>query len=74
MFCQKHCKGGIKIAINFVKFCKEELQKMRDEGWDSLLKDVINFYEQHEIFVPIMNDNFFVNGKSRRYNVALLSC
>ena len=66
MFCQKHCKGGIKIAINFVKFCKEELQKMRDEGWDSLLKDVTNFCEQHEILVPNMNDNFFVNGKSRR--------
>ncbi|XP_057515099.1 uncharacterized protein LOC130796739 [Amaranthus tricolor] len=64
----------IENVVKLVKFCKEELQKMRDEGWDSLLKDVINFYEQHEIFVPIMNDNFFVNGKSRRYNVALLSC
>ncbi|XP_057523981.1 uncharacterized protein LOC130803796 [Amaranthus tricolor] len=39
---------------------------MRDEGWDSLLKDVTNFCEQHEILVPNMNDNFFVNGKSRR--------
>ncbi|XP_062012157.1 uncharacterized protein LOC133728737 [Rosa rugosa] len=53
-------------AMNLVKVCKEQLQNMRDNGWDSLLSQVVSFCEKQEIDVPNMDDVPFIPGKSRR--------
>ncbi|XP_024190666.1 uncharacterized protein LOC112194680 [Rosa chinensis] len=53
-------------AMNLVKVCKEQLQNMRDNGWGSLLSQVVSFCEKQEIDVPNMDDVPFIPGKSRR--------
>ncbi|XP_004292906.1 PREDICTED: uncharacterized protein LOC101296462 [Fragaria vesca subsp. vesca] len=35
-------------AMKLVKVCKEQLQDMRDNGWDSLLGQVVSFCEKYE--------------------------
>ena len=53
-------------AMKLVKVCKEQLQDMRDNGWDSLLGQVVSFCEKYEIDVPNMDDVPIIPGKSRR--------
>ena len=52
-------------AMNLVKFSKHRLQKMRDEGWESLLGEVFLFCDKHHIIVPNMLDLFVIRGRSR---------
>jgi len=52
--------------MNLVKFSKHRLQKMRDEGWESLLGEVFLFCDKHHIIVPNMLDLFVIRGRSRR--------
>jgi len=41
-------------AMNLFKFFKRRSQKMRDEGWESLLGEVPLFCDKHHIIVPNM--------------------
>ncbi|XP_022872298.1 uncharacterized protein LOC111391331 [Olea europaea var. sylvestris] len=45
-------------AMQLVRLCKQRLQIMRDEGWDSFLEEVCSFCQQHYIHIPNMNDMF----------------
>ena len=45
-------------AMNLVKVCKEQLQMIRDNEWDSLFMQIVTFCENHNIKVLDMNDNF----------------
>ena len=38
-----------------VSTTKSLIHKLRDNGWEPLLANVISFYEQHEIDIPYMN-------------------
>ncbi|XP_028117728.1 zinc finger MYM-type protein 1-like [Camellia sinensis] len=53
-------------AMNLVQISKEQLQKMRESGWTSLLDDILFFCEKHEIDVPQMEDMFVARGRKRR--------
>ncbi|XP_050369055.1 uncharacterized protein LOC126787176 [Argentina anserina] len=53
-------------AMNLVKVCRDQLQNMRDNGWDSLLAQVVSLCEKYEIDIPNMDDVPIILGKSRR--------
>ena len=55
----------IANAMNLVKLCKERMQMMRDDGWDSFLIRLC-FCEKHGIVVPFMAGTFVHRGRSRR--------
>ncbi|XP_031266391.1 uncharacterized protein LOC116124787 [Pistacia vera] len=53
-------------AMNLVEACKQALQLMRDNGWETLLSKVYSFCADHDIDVPNMDDKFFIQGRSQR--------
>ncbi|XP_062094369.1 uncharacterized protein LOC133800427 [Humulus lupulus] len=53
-------------AMDLVKVCKEQLQIMRDNGWDSLVEEVSKFCVEFNIDVLNMDGMYCVQGKSRR--------
>ncbi|KAL6143494.1 hypothetical protein ACLB2K_054189 [Fragaria x ananassa] len=52
--------------MHLVKAYKEELQHMRDHGFDCLLDEVSSFCGTHDIEVPMMDEAFVPRGRSRR--------
>ncbi|XP_071926174.1 uncharacterized protein [Coffea arabica] len=57
-------------AMAVVKIAKEQLQLMRDDGWDALLNEVISFCIKCDIEIPNMNDTYVLKGRSRREGLA----
>ncbi|XP_022857941.1 uncharacterized protein LOC111378895 [Olea europaea var. sylvestris] len=55
-------------AMQLVKLCKRRLQIMRDEGWDSFLKEVFLFYSVIDLQIQELNDHF------SEVNTELLLC
>ncbi|XP_022850561.1 zinc finger MYM-type protein 1-like [Olea europaea var. sylvestris] len=53
-------------AMSLVTVCKQRLQEMRDNEWDSFLDEVISFCQKHNIDVPDMDSVFVRPGRSRR--------
>ncbi|XP_062076272.1 uncharacterized protein LOC133781179 [Humulus lupulus] len=53
-------------AMDLVKVCKEQLQIMRDNGWDSLVEEVSKFCVEFNIDVLNMDGMYYAQGKSRR--------
>ncbi|XP_025669851.1 uncharacterized protein [Arachis hypogaea] len=53
-------------AMALVKVSKQRLQNIRNDGWSLLLDEVLLFCDKHDITVPIMNDIFVSQGRSRR--------
>ncbi|QHN95112.1 Zinc finger MYM-type protein [Arachis hypogaea] len=53
-------------AMALVKVSKQRLQNIRDDGWSLLLDEVSLFCDKHDITVPIMDDIFVSQGRSRR--------
>ena len=47
-------------AMNLIEACKQALQLMRDNGWETLLSKVYSFCANHE------DDKFFIQGRSQR--------
>ncbi|XP_059627652.1 uncharacterized protein LOC132270487 [Cornus florida] len=45
---------------------EDQLQRMRKNGWESLLDEVSSFCVKHEILVPNMDDPFLAQGRPRR--------
>ncbi|KAJ0978475.1 hypothetical protein J5N97_013949 [Dioscorea zingiberensis] len=56
----------IANAIGLVKVCKQRLQEMRENDWDSFIGQVSSFCEKHNIDVPNMDDIYIPRGRSRR--------
>ncbi|XP_041001692.1 uncharacterized protein LOC121247402 [Juglans microcarpa x Juglans regia] len=53
-------------ALCLVSTTKVLIQNLRDDGWESLLTDVISFCEKHEIDISDMNGQYpRARGKSR---------
>ncbi|TYH34404.1 hypothetical protein ES332_D13G126000v1 [Gossypium tomentosum] len=50
-------------AMSLVSTTKDLIQKLRDDGWDKLLKNVISFYETWELDFPNINAQYIV-GRS----------
>ncbi|XP_022877492.1 uncharacterized protein LOC111395637 [Olea europaea var. sylvestris] len=53
-------------AINLVKVCKQQLQLIRENGWDSLLEQVRSFCQKHYIDALNMDGTFTYKGRPRR--------
>ena len=53
-------------AMDLVKICKRKLQDLRDNGWDSLLDQVVIFCGKENIMVPNMSEQHICKGKSKR--------
>ena len=51
-------------AMTLVKICKERLQMLRDDVWNSFLKEVSSFSEKHNIIIPSVDDIFIARGRS----------
>ncbi|ESQ38930.1 hypothetical protein EUTSA_v10001868mg [Eutrema salsugineum] len=45
-------------AVSLVESTKRELQKLRDDGWDSLMVTVHSFCKKHDIDMIMMEDEF----------------
>lgn len=46
-------------AMNLVSSTKMLIQNLRENGWTSLLKDVLSFCEKHDLGVPNLNRQYF---------------
>ncbi|KAJ8771700.1 hypothetical protein K2173_026877 [Erythroxylum novogranatense] len=57
---------NIVNAMHLVKVSKCHLQQVRDDGWESLLKQVVDFYGENNVSEIDMQDMFIVRGRSRR--------
>ena len=53
-------------AMNLVKVCKQQLQMMRDNGWDSFFDQVSTFCGRYNIQIPNMEEVFVNRCQSRR--------
>ncbi|KAL5562178.1 hypothetical protein UlMin_031925 [Ulmus minor] len=53
-------------AMDLVKVCKQQLQMMRDTGWNSLVDAVSDFCVEQSIDVLNMENMYCAQGKSRR--------
>ncbi|XP_062075933.1 uncharacterized protein LOC133780069 [Humulus lupulus] len=53
-------------AMCLVKICKQQLQNMRENGWDYLLDKVSSFCKKNDINIPKMDDIWTPRGRSRR--------
>jgi hypothetical protein len=53
-------------AMTLVKVTKGQLQRMRDDGWESLLNQVSLFCAKHNIIISNMEEEFVFQGRSRR--------
>ena len=49
-------------AMKLVNVTKEQLQKLRDEGWYSHLEKVTSFCNKYDMFVPEMDDIYVLLG------------
>ena len=61
---QKKKDKDIVNAIKLIKVCKRNLQKMRENGWDSLLCETSSYCVKHDIDVHNMDDLFQTQGIS----------
>ena len=52
-------------VMNLVKLCKERMQMMWDDGWDSFLIQVSTFCQKDGIVVSLMEDTCVHWGRSR---------
>ncbi|KAL5730391.1 hypothetical protein ACHQM5_003217 [Ranunculus cassubicifolius] len=59
-------RQDIVNAMTLVKVCKQRLQTMRDDGWDSLLAAVSAFCIKNQIMVPKMEEQYFSTSRSPR--------
>ncbi|XP_004308446.1 PREDICTED: uncharacterized protein LOC101295762 [Fragaria vesca subsp. vesca] len=53
-------------AMDLVKICKRKLQNLKDNGWDSLLDQVVIFCGKENIMVPNMSEQHICKRKSKR--------
>ncbi|XP_021768492.1 zinc finger MYM-type protein 1-like [Chenopodium quinoa] len=60
-------KQDIVNAMELVTYTKLVLQKMREQGWDTLLNKVTSFCAKHGIVVPTMDSPYVPQGRSRRF-------
>ena len=59
-------------AMCLVNFAKDYLQDMRDNGWESLFKEVCLFCVKHDIEIPKMEDRYAGKPKRQATNITNL--
>ncbi|PKU82503.1 hypothetical protein MA16_Dca005508 [Dendrobium catenatum] len=56
-------------AMKLVQISKQQLQMMRDNGWNFLLEEVSHFCNVFEVDVPVMSSTFKARRRSKRRNM-----
>ncbi|XP_042027268.1 uncharacterized protein LOC121774463 [Salvia splendens] len=54
-------------AMRLVTLTKDQLQKMREDGWEIHLNKVISICNKHGIVVPDMKAHYSPHGRSKRF-------
>ncbi|XP_047950942.1 zinc finger MYM-type protein 1-like [Salvia hispanica] len=54
-------------AMRLVTLTKDQLQKMREDGWEIHLNKVISISNKHDIVVPDMKAHYSPHGRSKRF-------
>lgn len=54
-------------VMQHVHSTKVLIQKLKDDGWQALLKDVVLFCEQHDIYIPDFNGTYVAHHGRSRY-------
>ncbi|RID62925.1 hypothetical protein BRARA_E01964 [Brassica rapa] len=58
-------------AMSLVESIKRELQKLRDDGWDSLMAKVASFCKKHSVEMLIMEEDFVdLRNPRKRTNIS----
>ncbi|CAN1340134.1 Zinc finger MYM-type protein 1 [Linum perenne] len=65
---QRNKDQDIVNDIHLVKVSKRRLQDMRDNGWEVLFQEAVEFCSEQSIEVPNINDVYVRRGKSKRIN------
>ena len=59
-------------SMQLVCYTKILIQKLREDGWQNLLKCVVFLYEQHDIDIPDFNYTYVArHGRSSLWNIIL---
>ncbi|RCW19135.1 hypothetical protein GLYMA_12G115000v4 [Glycine max] len=63
-------------ALSLVKATKEELQEMRNDGWEELISKVMEICNKHDIDVPDLDAPYLheLNARFDEENTELLQC
>ncbi|KAI5387098.1 hypothetical protein KIW84_073309 [Lathyrus oleraceus] len=65
---QKHDQDLLN-ALSLVNATKQELQEMRNDGWEELISNVIEICNKHDIDVSDMDVSYVQGKKPRRYAI-----
>ncbi|XP_048603386.1 uncharacterized protein LOC125581636 [Brassica napus] len=67
----QHKDQDILNVMSLVESTKRELQKLRDDGWDSLMAKVASFCKKHNVEMLIMEENFVdLRNPRKRTNIS----
>jgi hypothetical protein len=55
----------IENAMSLLKTSKERFKMIRENDWESLLKEVLSFCIKHDINILNMDDEYMLRGRSR---------
>ena len=55
-------------AMHMVSSTKMLIQKLREDGWNSLLENVLSFCEEHDLSVPDLNAQYFQGRRRHQQN------
>ena len=55
-------------AMYMVSSTKMLIQKLREDGWNSLLENVLSFCEEHDLSVPDLNAQYFQGRRRHQQN------
>ncbi|XP_059434852.1 uncharacterized protein LOC132167836 [Corylus avellana] len=59
-------------AINSVSIAKKLIQKLRDDGWDNLLENIVSFSKKAEIGIPDLSAPYIEGrGRSQKNHITL---
>ena len=54
--------------MHMVSRTKMLIQKLREDGWNSLLENVLSFCEEHDLSVPDLNAQYFQGRRRHQQN------
>jgi hypothetical protein len=66
MLCQvlQQKSQDILNVVHSVSIAKKLIQKLRDDGWDNLLKNIVSFFKKSEINIPDLSAHY-IQGRGR---------
>ena len=71
--CLQLKNQNIVRVVGLIKTTLEDIQEIRQNGWDELFKEVTDFCVKFNIVVPNMEDTRTANGRSRSWGGQLVT-